>query len=207
MFIFPKKVTLLIIAKQNVQYDLLHRCVTPQLSFLLFRFVAFHYDMTKWNLLGCSFSLKGLVQAAKKAKEKGNHYSVIEQNALSESYMENIIKCSHPKITGQNDRQDESLTGQVHDQAGLSPLTGCNLKPCHPQSQVWHFRRYGTSQENCSVNTRVGAICGFSTCKLLATNMLVKFYMNGHRQHTIQLKNKQPTRVNHTGVFAFTQIC
>ena len=121
--------------------------------------------------------------------------------------MENIIKCSHPKITGQDDRQDESLTGQVHDQAGLCPLTGCNLKPCHSQSQVWHFKRYGTSQENCSVNTRVGAICGFSTCKLLATNMLVKFYMNGHRQHTIQLKNKQPTRVNHTGVFAFTQIC
>lgn len=52
----------------------------------------------------------------------------------------------------------------------------------------------------------VGAICGFCTCKLLATNMLVKFYMNVHRQHTIQLRNKQPTHVNHTGVFAFTQI-
>ena len=42
----------------------------------------------------------------------------IEQNALSDNYMENIIKCSHPKITGKNDRQDESLTGQVHHQAG-----------------------------------------------------------------------------------------
>ena len=50
--------------------------------------------------------------------------------------MENIMKCSHPKITGQDDRQDESLTGQVHDQAGLCPLTGCILKPCHSQSQV-----------------------------------------------------------------------
>ena len=39
----------------------------------------------------------------------------IEQNALSDNYMENIIKCSHPKMTGQNDRQDESLTRQVHD--------------------------------------------------------------------------------------------
>ena len=28
-------------------------------------------------------------------------------------------------MTGQNDRQDESLTGQVRDQAGHSPLTGC----------------------------------------------------------------------------------
>ena len=28
----------------GVEYDL-QRCVTPQLSFLLFRFVAFHYDM------------------------------------------------------------------------------------------------------------------------------------------------------------------
>ena len=27
-------------------------------------------------------------------------------------------------MTGQNDRQDESLTGQVHDQAGHCPLTG-----------------------------------------------------------------------------------
>ena len=49
MYVFPKKVTLLITAKQNVQYDLLHRCVTPQLSLLLFRFVAFHYEMTILN--------------------------------------------------------------------------------------------------------------------------------------------------------------
>ena len=70
MFVFPKKVTLLIIAKQNVQYDLLHRCLTPQLSLLLFHFVAFHYDMTKWNLLGRSFPLKGLVQSSKNSQRK-----------------------------------------------------------------------------------------------------------------------------------------
>ena len=45
--------------------------------------------------------------------------------------MENIIKCSHPKMTGQNDRQDESLTGQVHDQAGHCPLTGRYFEPCN----------------------------------------------------------------------------
>ena len=45
--------------------------------------------------------------------------------------MENIIKCSHPKMTGQNDQQDESLTRQVHDQAGHCLLTGCYFEPCN----------------------------------------------------------------------------
>ena len=77
-----------------------------------------------------SFSLKGLVQSSKKSQQKGNHYSVIEQNALSDNYTENIIKCLHPRMTGQNDQQDESLTGQVHDQAGHCPLTGRYFEPC-----------------------------------------------------------------------------
>ena len=33
-------------------------------------------------------------------------------------------------MTGQNDRQDKSLTGQVHDQAGHCPLTGRYFQPC-----------------------------------------------------------------------------
>ena len=33
-------------------------------------------------------------------------------------------------MTGQNDRQDRSLTGQVRDQAGHCPLTGRYLQPC-----------------------------------------------------------------------------
>ena len=65
-----RAVTLLITAKPNVQYDLLHRCVTPQLSLLLFCFVPFHYDMMTWNLLRHSFSLKGLVQSSKKSERK-----------------------------------------------------------------------------------------------------------------------------------------
>ena len=32
-------------------------------------------------------------------------------------------------MTGQNDRQDRSLTGQVNDQAGHCPLTGRYLQP------------------------------------------------------------------------------
>ena len=60
---------------------------------------------------------------------KKNNYSVIEQNALSSNYMENILKGSLPKLTGQNERQDESLTGQVHDQAGHCPLTGRFFEP------------------------------------------------------------------------------
>ena len=43
-----------------------------------------------------SFSAKH----GKKGKEKRNDYSVIEQNALSGNYMENILKGSHPKMTG-----------------------------------------------------------------------------------------------------------
>ena len=33
-------------------------------------------------------------------------------------------------MTGQNDRQDESLTAQVHDQGGHCPLTGGYFEPC-----------------------------------------------------------------------------
>ena len=44
--------------------------------------------------------------------------------------MENITKCSYPKMTGQNDRPDQSFTGQVHDQAGHCPLTGRYFEPC-----------------------------------------------------------------------------
>ena len=36
-------------------------------------------------------------------------------------------------MTGQNDRQDRSLTGQVCDQAGHCPLTGRYLQPCNGQ--------------------------------------------------------------------------
>ena len=43
--------------------------------------------------------------------------------------MESIIKCSHPKMTSQNDQQDKSLTGQVHNQAGHCLLTGHYFEP------------------------------------------------------------------------------
>ena len=68
MYVFPKKVTLLITARQNVQYDLLHRCVTLHLSLLLFRFVAFHYDM---KFIAVFFFFKGFsAKQQKKLKKK-----------------------------------------------------------------------------------------------------------------------------------------
>ena len=67
------------------------------------------------------FSLKGLVQSSEKKPKKAANYSVIEQNALSDK---------HPKMTGQNDRPDEILTGQAHNQAGHCPLTGRYFEPC-----------------------------------------------------------------------------
>ena len=69
----------------------------------------------------------------KKAKKKEMiTVLVVEQNALSGNYMESILKSLHAK----NDRQDESLTGQVHDQAGHCPLTGRYFKPCINVLQV-----------------------------------------------------------------------
>ena len=65
----------------------------------------------------------------KKKRQRKNDYSVIEQNALSSNYMENILKGLLPKMTGQNNWQDESLTGQVHNQAGHCPLTGRYFEP------------------------------------------------------------------------------
>ena len=60
------------------------------------------------------------MQSSKKRPQKAANYSVIEQNALSDK---------HPKMTSQNDRPDESLTGQAHDQAGHCPLTGRYFEP------------------------------------------------------------------------------
>ena len=62
----------------------------------------------------------------KKAKKKEMiTVRVVEQNALSGNYMESILKSLHAK----NEQQDESLTGQVHDQAGHCPLTGRYFEP------------------------------------------------------------------------------
>ena len=45
-------------------------------------------------------------------------------------------------MTGQNDWQDESLTGQVHDQAGHCPLTGRYFEPCTSltESKIYNNR-------------------------------------------------------------------
>ena len=45
-------------------------------------------------------------------------------------------------MIGQNDRQDESLTGQVHDQAGHCPLTGRYFEPCTSltESKIYNNR-------------------------------------------------------------------
>ena len=68
-----------------------------------------------------SFSAKH----GKKGKEKRNDYSVIEKNALKRQLYGKYFK----RFASKNDRQDESLTGQVHDQAGHCPLTGRYFEP------------------------------------------------------------------------------
>ena len=48
--------------------DLLHRCITPQLSLLLFPFVAFHHDM---KFIMAFFFFKGFsAKQQKKPKKK-----------------------------------------------------------------------------------------------------------------------------------------
>ena len=42
-------------------------------------------------------------------------------------------------MTGQNDRQDRSLTGQVRDQAGHCPLTGVIFSPEKAQQRSITF--------------------------------------------------------------------
>ena len=87
-----------------------------------------------------SFSAKH-EKRKKERQRKRNDDSVIEQNPLSGNYMEYILKGSHPKMTGQNDRQDESLTVQVHDQARHCPLTGRCFEPCTSKSSISIFRQ------------------------------------------------------------------
>ena len=60
------------------------------------------------------------MQSCKKRQRKKK--SLQRYRELSDNCMEN-------KVTGQNDRQDQSLTGQVRDQAGHCPLTGRYLQP------------------------------------------------------------------------------
>ena len=60
------------------------------------------------------------MQSSKNAQKK----EIITGYSLAKlSDTEMCIKCSYPKMTGENDRQEESLTGQVRDQAGRFPLT------------------------------------------------------------------------------------
>ena len=79
-----------------------------------------------WSQQSRKFFFKGFSAKQQKKPKKAANYSVIEQNALSDK---------HPKMTGQNDRPDESLTGQAHDQAGHCPLTGRYFEPC---IYIWH---------------------------------------------------------------------
>ena len=53
-----------------------------------------------WSQQSRTFFFKGFSAKQQKKPKKAANYSVIEQNALSDNYMENIIKCSHPKMTG-----------------------------------------------------------------------------------------------------------
>ena len=66
--------------------------------------------------------------SSEKAKEK-NHYSVIEQDALSDNRME------YKMFLSKNNRSKwppkREFDGQVRDRAGYCPLTDPCFQPCH----------------------------------------------------------------------------
>ena len=82
--------------------------------------------------------LKGFTAKQTKMPKKKNHNSL--HNSLRDNCMENIIKFSFPKMTGQNDQQDECLTGQVHNEAGHCALTGYYFQPCISLG-IWFLSR------------------------------------------------------------------
>ena len=133
MYFFPKTVTPLILAQAESTVRpaaLLCHSTTQFVVVSLCCFSLRHDDMK--FIAAFFFSLKPLVQSSDKKKSQTKKRSVKRYRAkcIKRQLMENIIKCSYPKMTGQNDQPDESLTGQVHDQAGHCPLTGCYFEPC-----------------------------------------------------------------------------
>ena len=50
-------------------------------------------------------------------------------------------------MTSQNDWQDESLTGQVRDQAGHCPLTGCYFQPVKIENNPIFIETIGLVKE------------------------------------------------------------
>ena len=56
-------------------------------------------------------------------------------------------------VTGQHDRQDEKLTGQLPNQSGHGPLTGRYFEPCYPSPNPTF---YPTGDANVKVDLEKG---------------------------------------------------
>ena len=83
-------------------------------------------------------------------------------------------KCSHPKMTGQNEQQDESLTGQVHDQAGHCPSTGRYFAP-------WRHEERLIAGKNPNNNLNVFPEKVIFLWKLLSFTVVKSLVTNGSR--------------------------
>ena len=77
------------------------------------------------------------MQSIQNRQSKRNHYSIIEHQVTTIWK----IKCLYPKMAGQNDGQNESLAGQVRDQAGHCPLTGRYFQPCFKLNSILYKPR------------------------------------------------------------------
>ena len=124
MYAFPKKVTLLITAKQNVQYRPAASLRYSTTQLLLFRLVAFHHDM---KFIAALFFFRGFSAKQQKKKKKRKKKKSLQRYRAKR--IKRQLYGKYNKIfASKNDRQDESLTGQAHDQAGHCPLSP-GLKP------------------------------------------------------------------------------
>ena len=139
MYVFPKKVALLITAKQNERYDLLHRCITPQLSLLLFRFVAFHYDM---KFIAAFFFFKGFSAKQQKKPKKKEIITALQ----SECIMRQLYGKYYKMFASKNDRSKWRARREVDRSSPRSgrhcPLTGRYFEPCTSltESKIYNNR-------------------------------------------------------------------
>ena len=78
------------------------------------------------KFIAAFFFLKGLVQSRKNSQRKKKSL----QRYTAKRIKRQLYGKYYKMFTSKNDRQDESLTGQAHDQAGHCPLTGRYFEPC-----------------------------------------------------------------------------
>ena len=88
-------------------------------------------------------------------------------------------------LTGQHDRQDERLTGQIHSQSGHCPLTGPYFEPCLERYNANKPRPSTILADFCSGQWRRNPFCG----QELKLKCVVRCTGNGKYVHYCAWRN------------------